>query len=155
MIECSRLRFGDWVVVSSMIRGLSYILEGLLPGETYTFRVVMCLRNGSTLVSGPPSNPVSLPPTDSGHWQQEQFRRRYEELEEIGHGRFAVVRKARDCGTLQEVAVKQVSCKKQAREITQAEYALLARLQNLNIVRALALFENAPQPGIDSIVMEL
>jgi hypothetical protein len=45
--------------------------------------------------------------------------------------------------------------RRQAHDVTQAEYALMARLQHSNIVRALALFENAPQHFMDTIVMEL
>ncbi|XP_066996303.2 kalirin [Anabrus simplex] len=151
LLECCRHRFGDWMPVgnSSTARGLSRVIEDLTPGETYSFRVVTS-KHASL-----PSSPVTIPLADTGRWQQEQFQRRYTELEEVGHGRFATVRKARDRGTLQEVAVKQVYRKRQPQEITQAEYSLLARLQHCNIVRALALFENAPEPGTDSIIMEL
>ncbi|XP_049828356.1 kalirin isoform X4 [Schistocerca gregaria] len=155
-VECYRHCLGDdWLPVGGPIRGLTHVVDGLTPGETYTFRVLSTGHGMGTPVASMPSSPIIIPPPDTGHWQQEQFRRRYSELEEIGYGRFSVVRKARDRGTSQEVAVKQVYCKRQSREVTQAEYALLARLQHSNIVRALALFENAPQPGIDSIVMEL
>ncbi|GLH09852.1 Triple functional domain protein [Gryllus bimaculatus] len=156
LVECCRHRTGEWLPVGdgATICGLSFVVDGLTPGETYSFRVLAPLHGG-TKIAGLPSLPVAIPPVDSGRWQQEQFQRRYQELEEIGHGRFSTVRKARDRGTLQEVAVKQVSCKRQSHEVTQAEYALLARLLHCNIVRALALFENAPDPGVDSIVMEL
>lgn len=77
------------------------------------------------------------------------------ELQEIDRGRFSVVRLAKDRGTGLEVALKQVSRRKQPHNITQAEYTLLASMQHLNIIRAMALFDNAPVPGVDTIVLEL
>ncbi|PSN40489.1 hypothetical protein C0J52_05229 [Blattella germanica] len=147
MLECCHQDSGSWMVVGTgPVHGLSHVVEGLEPGEKYTFRVN----------AGPPSIPIVIQAQAScNSWHQEQFRRRYVELEELGHGRFSVVRRARDRGTAQEVAVKQVVCKKQPHDVTQAEYALIARLQHSNIVRALALFESAPHHGMDSIVMEL
>ena len=147
MLECCQQNSGSWVVVGGgPVQGLSHVVEGLDPGEKYIFKVN----------SGPPSTPILIESqAGSSSWQQEQFRRRYVELEELGHGRFSVVKRARDRGTAQEVAVKQVVHKKQVPEVTQAEYTLMARLQHVNVVRALALFDSAPQPGMDSIVMEL
>lgn len=88
-------------------------------------------------------------------WEAEQFTGRYLELEELGSGRFAKVRRAKDRGTGQEVALKQICRQRQARRLTQAEYELLASTRHDNIVRAYAFFENAPRPGIDTIVLEL
>lgn len=147
ILECCRNDSGMWVTVGEgPIQGLSNVVDGLDCGEKYSFRVN----------SGPPSTPVIVQSrTSCSTWQQEQFHRRYMELDELGRGRFSVVRRARDRGTAQEVAVKQIVCKRQSRDVTQAEYTLMARLQHSNIVRALALFSNAPQLGVDTIVMEL
>lgn len=73
----------------------------------------------------------------------------------MGRGRFAIIRLATDAVTGQKVALKQVSRKHQDLMTTQEEYRLLASAQHPNIVRGLALFENAPHQGIDTIVMEL
>ncbi|XP_021922834.1 triple functional domain protein-like isoform X3 [Zootermopsis nevadensis] len=147
ILECCRNDSGMWVTVGEgPIQGLSNVVDGLDCGVKYSFRVN----------SGPPSTPVIVQSrTSCSTWQQEQFHRRYMELDELGRGRFSVVRRARDRGTAQEVAVKQIVCKRQSRDVTQAEYTLMARLQHSNIVRALALFSNAPQLGVDTIVMEL
>lgn len=88
-------------------------------------------------------------------WEAEQFVSRYLELEELGHGRFARVRRAKDRGTGQEVALKQTCRLRQSRSLTRAEYDFLRSIRHSNIVRAFALFENAPQPGVDTIVLEL
>lgn len=89
------------------------------------------------------------------NWEAEQFRKRYEELEELGRGRMSVVRAARDRSTGHVVAVKQVNRKFQTLEMTRAEYALLATLRHSHLPQALALFTNAPNSATDSIVMEL
>nr|CAD7256616.1 unnamed protein product [Timema shepardi] len=151
LLECSRHQFGDWVPVGSTtkVQGLSHVVDGLTPGETYSFRVLSPLYGGAK-IAGLPSSPVATPLADAS-----RFRHRYQELEELGLGRFAVVRKARDRGTSQEVAVKQVSCRRQCHSATHAEYSLMAQLHHVNVVRALALFDNAPQLGTDSIVIEL
>lgn len=122
----------------------------LLPGASYSFRVVS--KNGNV---SPASPIVNLPLGDAAAWEAEQFVARYLELDELSKGRFAVVRRARDRGTGQEVALKQIHRQKQSRSLTRAEYDLLAAIHHGNIVRAFALFENAPQQGIDTIVLEL
>jgi len=136
----------------------------------FSFRLVSCHNLAVSL----PTVAVSLPIADTLIWQQEQFNRRYIELEEIGRGRFSIVRLAKDrgnfllhflyiqgvinwvsTGTNVQVALKQISRRKQAHHITQAEYGLLAKMEHPNIIRSLALFDNAPLPGIDTVVLEL
>lgn len=57
--------------------------------------------------------------------------------------------------TGQLVAIKQISRSLQTLERTKSEYKLIASSQNSNIIRGLALFENIPHVGADTIVMEL
>lgn len=128
-----------------------YILTGLTPGETYTFRLLCANTNVVSL----PSASVTMPLSEQHMWQQQQFNNRYSSLSELGRGRFAIIRLATDAVTGQKVALKQVSRKHQDLITTQEEYRLLASAQHPNIVRGLALFENAPHQGIDTIVMEL
>lgn len=85
----------------------------------------------------------------------EQFTNKYIELEELGTGRFARVCCAREKGFDREVALKQISRSKQPLSLTRAEYDLLRSIRHDNIVRAFALFEDTPQPDIDTIVLEL
>lgn len=117
----------------------------------YSFRIVAAKHK----LVGLPSIAVTLPLAENAKWQQEQFKRRYLETGEIGRGRFSIVRQAKDRGTGQEVALKQVSRRRQPHQTTQAEYSLLAGIQHKNIVHAMALFGNAPIPGVDTIVLEL
>lgn len=139
-----------WMPIVENVKSPPVILE-LSPGASYSFRVVdKCGKNGTS-----PSTVITLPVDESISWEVEQFIGRYLELDELGKGRYAVVRRARDRGTGQEVALKQTSRHKQSRLLTRAEYDLLASTHHGNIIRAFALFENAPQPGLDTIVLEL
>lgn len=128
-----------------------HICTGFVPGESYQLRLV-CPNSGIASVT---SATVTMPLSETHMWQQQQFTNRYAQLSELGRGRFAVVRLASDLVTGQHVAMKQVSRRHQDAGTTQEEYKLLASAQHPNIVRGLALFENAPTPGSDTIVMEL
>ncbi|XP_047358806.1 kalirin isoform X2 [Vespa velutina] len=139
-----------WVLMATDVKHPPMTLE-LPPGASYSFRVVG--KNGNITSS---SAEVTLTGfEDNLNWETEQFIGRYLELDELGKGRFATVRRARDKGTGQEVALKQTPRHKQPRSLTRAEYDLLASSHHGNIIRAFALFENAPRPGIDTIVLEL
>lgn len=152
-IEYCQLGTGEWLSPNNnrVINSQRYTVENLIPGETYSFRIIAVQNKLVSL----PSIAVTLPVADNLKWQQEQFKNRYVELEEISRGRFSIVRKAKDRGTNVEVALKQVTRRRQSHHVTQAEYGLLAGMQHINIIRSMALFDNAPQPGIDTIVLEL
>ena len=84
-------------------------------------------------------------------WQRD-FERRYIELEELGRGRFSVVRRCQEILTGNEVAVKFINRRKQIREETQKEFEILSILNHPNIVTATGLFLTATS---DAIVMKL
>ncbi|EFA00236.2 Kalirin-like Protein [Tribolium castaneum] len=152
-IEYCQLGTGEWLSPNNnrVINSQRYTVENLIPGETYSFRIIAVQNKLVSL----PSVAITLPVADNLKWQQEQFKNRYLELEEISRGRFSIVRRAKDRGTNLEVALKQVTRRRQSHHVTQAEYGLLAGMQHVNVIRAMALFDNAPQPGIDTIVLEL
>lgn len=153
LIEFCKFGSGEWIRANhdNPVNSVSYTLEDLHPGESYSFRIISVESHQVSL----PSYTLTLPVADNLRWQQEQFKRRYIELEEIDRGRFSVVRKAQDRGTGLEVALKQVFRRKQPHKVTQAEYTLLAGMQHRNMIHAMALFDNAPLPGIDTIVLEM
>ncbi|XP_044587517.1 kalirin isoform X2 [Cotesia glomerata] len=149
-LECRTIPSTMWMPIVENVKSPPVILE-LSPGASYSFRVVdKCGKNSTS-----PSTVITLPVDESISWEVEQFVGRYLELDELGKGRYAVVRRARDRGTGQEVALKQTPRHKQSRLLTRAEYDLLASTHHGNIIRAFALFENAPRPGLDTIVLEL
>ena len=84
-------------------------------------------------------------------WQRD-FERRYIELEELGRGRFSVVRRCQEILSGDEVAVKFINRRKQIREETQKEFEILSILNHPNIVSATGLFLTATS---DAIVMKL
>lgn len=83
-----------------------------------------------------------------------QFSHRYAVLSELGRGRCAVVKLARDTGTGQLVASKQISRIVQSLVKTQSEYKIISAITHANVVKGLCLYQNAPHPGTDTIVME-
>lgn len=151
IIEYCRIGTNNWSMNDDKPVRSRYILSGLTPGESYTFRLLCPNTNVASL----PSATITMPLSEQHMWQQQQFNNRYTSLSELGRGRFAIVRLATDTVTGQKVALKQISRKYQDLIITQEEYKLLALAQHPNTVRGLALFENAPLQGIDTIVMEL
>lgn len=151
IIEYCRLGNNNWMVNDDKPVRSRYILTGLTPGECYTFRLLCPNTNTASI----PSAPVSMPLSEQHMWQQQQFNNRYSSLSELGRGRFSIIRLATDAVTGQKVALKQISRKFQDLISTQEEYKLLASAQHPNIIRGLALFENAPLQGIDTIVMEM
>ena len=84
-------------------------------------------------------------------WQPD-FELQYIELEEVGRGRFSVVRRCQEILTGREVAVKFVNRRKQIREATKREYEVLHRLAHPGLVNASGLFTTV---NSDAIVMDL
>merc|ERR1711953_1602610 len=74
----------------------------------------------------------------SNEWQS-NFERSYIELEEVGRGRFSVVRRCQEILTGREVAVKFVNRRKQSREDTKREYEVLRKLNHPGLVKASGL----------------
>lgn len=151
IIEYCRTGTNNWITKDDKPVRARYILSGLIPGESYSFRLLCPNTNIASL----PSATVTMPLSDQHMWQQQQFNNRYTSFSELGRGRYSIVRLATDAVTGQKVALKQISRKHQDLIITQEEYKLLSLAQHPNIVRGLLLFENAPLQGIDTIVMEL
>jgi len=151
-IECRTLPSQQWVPISKQANEPPIVLD-VSTDASYSFRVV---GDDGRITS--PSIVVTLSRSDMGggvEWEAKQFIGRYLELDELGNGRFGTVRRARDKGTGQEVALKQIPRHKQSRLLTRAEYEMLTSTHHANIIRAFALFENAPRPGMDTIVLEL
>lgn len=151
IIEYCRIGSMMWVrAVENPVKSMA-VITALTPGETYSFRLICANSNVVSL----PSPSVVMPASETHLWQQQQFSNRYFSVSELGRGRFSVVRLAKDSVTGHFVAMKQISRRKQDLVATKEEYKLMASTQHINIVRGLALFENAPCIGMDTIIMEL
>lgn len=174
-LQMCRIATGHWQLVRDNIDDGLCIVDSLVQGETYSFRVVShAPGDAASLVSEPslPSTPLTVPlsdlsstvagvPSSSDHtniaqlldpaWRPD-FELQYIELEEVGRGRFSVVRRCQEILTGREVAVKFVNRRKQTREQTRREYDLLRKLSHPNIVSASGLFVTV---NSDAIVMDM
>ena len=180
-LQMCRLATGHWATVRDNIAEGLCIVDSLVQGETYSFRVVSHAPGTPALVSepSPPSPPLTVPladiscvvapglggaapPTSSPAqaapsqlldpaWRPD-FELQYIELEEVGRGRRSVVRRCQEILTGREVAVKFVNRRQQSRGATRREYEALRKLSHPNIVSASGLFVTASS---DAIVMDL
>lgn len=101
-LEYCRVGEGEWRRATETPAAANTLALEELPAGQYSFRLI-CARSGAP---GPASGPSVC--GGGGAWQREQFARRYSVEEEIGRGRTARVLAARDTGTGQRVALKQV-----------------------------------------------
>lgn len=171
-VESSRLHSNEWKPIQVSLDDNKCWVSGLQAGETYGFRVVAHLKDGSgSSQPSPPSQPLSIPigrisgdlgnnplaGRKSSHvdldalWQRD-FERQYIELEELGRGRFSVVRRCQQILTGNEVAVKFINRRKQDRDETRKEFDVISRLKHPNLVSTFGLFLTATS---DAIVIEL
>lgn len=102
-LEYCRVGEGEWRRATETPAAANTLALEELPAGQYSFRLV-CARGGA---AGAASAAAAC--GGGGGWQREQFARRYSVEEEIGRGRTARVLAARDTGTGQRVALKQVS----------------------------------------------
>ena len=72
-------------------------------------------------------------------WQT-NFERSYIELEELGRGRFSVVRRCQEIMSGNEVAVKFINRRKQDEHETLREYKYLSEMKHPNVISALGVF---------------
>ncbi|CAB4064107.1 Triple functional domain protein [Lepeophtheirus salmonis] len=182
-VEYCRLRSGHWTPVKTNINGGLCIIDNLCPGETYSFRILAVddesvVSSQPSLPSQPLAIPLggdfhavggggnfqcssrkiphrTLPtntPLESTLWKRD-FERKFIELEELGRGRYSVVRRCQEILTGTESAVKFINRRKQDREITKCEYEILNSLKgHPHIVEGFELFLTSSS---DAIVMEM
>lgn len=113
-LEYCRVGEGEWRRATETPAAANTLALEELPAGTYSFRVVSARSGAAGAASGPATC------GGGGSWQREQFARRYTLEEEIGRGRTARVLAARDTGTGQRVALKQVSLTPVHRMVTLA-----------------------------------
>uniref|UniRef100_A0A8C6YE11 Kalirin n=1 Tax=Naja naja TaxID=35670 RepID=A0A8C6YE11_NAJNA len=132
------------------------VIEDLTPGCQYQFRVSASNPWGISLPSEA-SEFVKLPEYDSAAdgatitWK-ENFDFAYTELNEIGRGRFAVVKKCIHKATRKDVAVKFVNKKMKKKEQAAHEAAMLQHLQHPQYITIHDTYES---PSSYILVLEL
>ncbi len=102
---------------------------------------ISAVLNGSGIMTAKTSAVVST-----------NFENEYIELEELGRGRFSVVRRCQELLTGREVAVKFLNQRRRSRDQARREHGLLARVRHSNIVGAGGIFSTV---NGDAIVMDL
>jgi len=175
---CSWGEGREWSTVKSGLSDGLCLVHHLAPGQVYSFRVFSTGMTGPVSAFSLSSPPLTIPlpdlPADlpaglhnsnlsnssasltstqlpDPAWQPD-FELQYIELEEVGRGRFSVVRRCQEILTGREVAVKFVNRRKQIREATKREYEVLHRLAHPGLVNASGLFTTV---NSDAIVMDL
>ncbi|XP_015261093.1 PREDICTED: kalirin-like, partial [Gekko japonicus] len=132
------------------------VIEDLTPGCQYQFRVSASNPWGISLPSEA-SEFVKLPEYDSAAdgatvtWK-ENFESAYAELNEIGRGRFAVVKKCIHKATRKDVAVKFINKKMKKKEQAAHEAAMLQHLQHPQYITIHDIYES---PSCYILVLEL
>lgn len=132
------------------------VIEDLSPGSPYQFRVSASNPWGISLPSEP-SEFVRLPEYDAAadgatiSWK-ENFDSAYTELNEIGRGRFSIVKKCIHKATRKDVAVKFVSKKMKKKEQAAHEAALLQHLQHPQYI---TLHDTYESPTSYILILEL
>jgi len=132
------------------------VVEDLSPGSPYQFRVSASNPWGISLPSEP-SEFVRLPEYDAAadgatiSWK-DNFDSAYTELNEIGRGRFSIVKKCIHKATRKDVAVKFVSKKMKKKEQAAHEAALLQHLQHPQYV---TLHDTYESPTSYILILEL
>ncbi|XP_006869433.1 PREDICTED: kalirin [Chrysochloris asiatica] len=132
------------------------VIEDLSPGCPYQFRVSASNPWGISLPSEP-SEFVRLPEYDAAadgatiSWK-ENFDSAYTEVNEIGRGRFSIVKKCIHKATRKDVAVKFVSKKMKKKEQAAHEAALLQHLQHPQYI---TLHDTYESPTSYILILEL
>ncbi|XP_069080745.1 kalirin isoform X3 [Pleurodeles waltl] len=132
------------------------VVEDLCPGGQYQFRVSASNPWGISVPSEP-SEFAKLPDNDTATdgstvlWK-ENFESAYIELQEIGRGRFSIVKKCIQKATKKDVAVKFISKKMKKKEQAAHEAALLQHLQHPQYI---TLHDTYESPMAYILVLEL
>lgn len=100
-LDYCRVGEGEWRRATETPAAASTLALEELPAGQYSFRLVSAASGALGAASGAAAG-------GGDGWQREQFARRYAAEEELGRGRSARVLAARDTGTGQRVALKQV-----------------------------------------------
>lgn len=139
-----------WTTVAHCCDRLSETVRGLTPGASYSFRVRSHNSHGPS-DPGPPSHPFTVTHNDvvvEEDWEKveiekgEELEKKYTVLEEIGKGRYGVVRRAVDRSSGELRAAKYVrTVKRVDRESVAEEVEIMNSLRHPLLLRLIAAFD--------------
>ncbi|XP_052674047.1 kalirin-like isoform X2 [Crassostrea angulata] len=149
-IELREREMAMWQAAIPYVPNTSQVIGDLVTGCAYQFRVSSNNSVGmsepsveSDFVIIPQEN--EMPEKDEGTqaiWKS-TFDNDYKELEEIGRGRFAVVKKCLQKCSNQYVSVKYLNRRQTRKEEVEMEFNILHLLQHENLVQLYDLYETA------------
>ncbi|KAL3855028.1 hypothetical protein ACJMK2_014258 [Sinanodonta woodiana] len=149
-IEYKEAGCDHWLSAIPYVPNTSQVLGDLMPGVTYQFRV---FANNTIGRSHPSlSSDYVCIPTESELSEREDasyaiwkttFDNDFSEMEELGRGRFAVVKRCIQKCSGQVLAAKLISSSLQSKEAVETEFNTLQSLQHINLVRVFDLYETS------------
>ncbi|XP_064646133.1 triple functional domain protein-like isoform X3 [Lineus longissimus] len=147
-VEFTEEGVGIWQAAVPYVPDTSHILEDLVPGTTYQFRVSANNAVGISEASHP--SDLLIVPTDTEvldsdgserpRWRK-TFQNDYAEMEEISRGRFAVIKKCiqRSCG--RDIAAKCQNKKLVKRQAVEQEFMMSQTLQHQHLINCFDIYE--------------
>ncbi|KAK3082713.1 hypothetical protein FSP39_003330 [Pinctada imbricata] len=149
-IEIREINSDMWQAAIPYVPNTSQVIGDLCPGSTYQFRVS---SNNSIGMSEPSieSDFVTIP-TETEMVENEDgvltlwkstYDNDFSEIDEIGRGRFSVVKKCVQKCSGQDVAAKCLNKRQFEREIVELEFNTALSLQHHNLPQMFDLYDNA------------
>ncbi|VVC32965.1 Hypothetical protein CINCED_3A023493 [Cinara cedri] len=149
-VEVRPFNQSDWKLVADKCHSLSHIVRGLAPGESYVFRVRAENMHGPSEASAE-STPVYILQTDYGNTLVPKkvtietgdiFNEQYDTLDELGKGRYGVVRKVKERESGKYYAAKFVRCiKSKDKDKAQEEVDIMNCLRHPKLLQLDAAFD--------------
>uniref|UniRef100_A0A8D7ZZ73 Myosin light chain kinase, smooth muscle n=2 Tax=Culex pipiens TaxID=7175 RepID=A0A8D7ZZ73_CULPI len=143
----------EWSEVATILDSLGYTFSNMIPAKTYRFRVRAKNIHGCSDPGAPSAN-VTLPVCNTNNIVAsnndfsirccEDFKSKYELMEELGRGRFGVVYKARDIESNHVYAAKLIKCIKMVDKTkVREEIAIMKSLQHAKLLHLYECFEGS------------
>ncbi|XP_029657628.1 kalirin isoform X4 [Octopus sinensis] len=138
----------EWQTAIPHVQTTSQVVEDLVPGSTYQFQIKATNAVGVS-EPGLASQPVVIPTESELSGREEMvgaiwkatFHYDYNELEELGRGRFAVVKRCVQKCSGQELAAKCINRKHLSKEAIETEFNTLQSLFHTHLVKVFDLYE--------------
>nr|XP_046469209.1 titin homolog isoform X3 [Neodiprion pinetum] len=152
-VEMRRSHETSWTVVAEACHSLSHTVSDLTPEDVYLFRVRAENIHGAS-EPGPESRPVTIdedeeqfkPAFEAREVSFEDgqlFKDRYEVLEELGKGRYGIVRKVLERASGQYLAAKFIrAIKAKDKEQVRDEVMIMNLLRHPKLLQLAAAFES-------------
>jgi kalirin len=152
-----------------VVDGTEAEIRHLIPGQMYAFRIIAHGEGRTRSEPSPSTEPVIIPHEEeeelllspggssspaSVSVPEESFQKKWVELEDLGRGRFSVVRKVQEASSGEERAAKVVPRKRWKRQLVLKEFQVLQAIRSQFVPAAVEFCESG-RSGSSIVVMEL